>query len=53
MFDDERSEWVDVPDSMDALTAFKKCKEENPFKTCPEIIQDLSEWVEPDFIDDY
>ena len=40
-----------VPESMDALSAFRKYKAENPPKSGPEIIQNLSEWVKSDFVD--
>ena len=51
VFDDERTEWMPVPESMDALSAFKKYKAENPQKSGPETIQNLSEWVKSDFVD--
>ena len=51
VFDDERTEWMPVPERMDALSACKKYKAENPEKSGPDIIQNLSEWVKSDFVD--
>ena len=42
---------MDVADSMDALAGLKKHKEDNPNKTGVGIIQNLSDWVKPNFID--
>ena len=43
VFHDDRTEWMSVPESMEALSAYKKYKAENPQKSGQEIIQNLSE----------
>ena len=49
--DDERTEWMPVLESTDALSSYKKYKAESPEKSGPDIIRHLSEWVKSDLID--
>ena len=44
VFHDDRTECMSVPESMKALSAYKKYKAENPEKSGPDIIRNLSEY---------
>ena len=52
VFDDERTEWISVPENTGALAEYKKCKAANPGKKGPEIIECLKEWMEPDLVEE-
>ena len=52
MFQDERTEWIYVPENTGKLAEYRTCKAANPGKKGPEIIECLKEWVKSDFVEE-
>ena len=52
VFQDERTECINVPENTGKLAEYRTCKAANPGKKGPEIIECLNEWVESDLVEE-
>ena len=51
-FQDERTEWIYVPETTGKLSEYRTCKAANPGKKGPEMIECLKEWVKYDVVEE-
>ena len=52
VFQDERIEYIYVPENTGKLAEYRTCKAVNPGKKGTEIIECLKKWVKSDFVEE-